>query len=46
MVDVRLLHLLQELARIGGERFDVTPLPLGVNGIEGERGFARAATGP
>ena len=43
MVDVGLLHHLEELARIGAERLDVAALPLGVDGVEGERGFARAA---
>ena len=42
LVDVRLLHHLQELARIGRQRFDIAALALGVNGIEGERRFSRA----
>ncbi len=42
LVDVGLLHHLQELARIGRQRLDVAPLSLGVDGVEGERGFARA----
>ena len=41
-VDVGLLDAFEELARVGGERFDVAALALGVDGIEGERGFARA----
>ncbi len=41
-VDVRLLHLLQELPRVGRERLDVAPLPLGEEGVEGERRLARA----
>ena len=41
-VDVRLLDALQELPRVGGERFDVAALALGIDGVEGERGFARA----
>ena len=44
-VDVGLLHLAQELAGVGGERLDVAPLALGVDGVEGERRLARAATG-
>ena len=40
LVDVRLLHHLQELPRVGGERLDVAALALGVDGVEGERGFA------
>ena len=35
-VDVGLLHHLQELARVGRERLDVAPLPLGVDRVEGE----------
>ena len=42
-VDVRLLHLLEELARVGRQRLDVAALALGVDGVEGERGLARAA---
>ncbi len=41
-VDVRLLHLLQELARIGGERLDVAPLPLREDRVEGEGGLPRS----
>ncbi len=40
-VDVRLLHLLEELAGVGGERFDIAPLSFGVNRVEGQRGLAR-----
>ena len=42
VVDVRLLHDRQELPRVGRQRFDVAPLALGVDGVEGERGLARA----
>ena len=42
VVDVRLLHHLQELARVGRQAFDVAALALGVDGVEGERGLARA----
>ncbi len=41
LVDVRLAHHLQELARIGRQRFDVAPLALRIDRIEGERGFSR-----
>jgi hypothetical protein len=41
MLDVRLLHHLEELARVGREGFHVPPLALRIDGIEGERGFAR-----
>src|SRR6185436_8962308 len=41
-VDVRLLHLLEELPRVRGQRLDVAALPFGVNRVEGERGLARA----
>lgn len=40
-VDVRLVHLAEELPRVGGQRLDVTPLPLGEDGVEGKRGLAR-----
>ena len=42
LVDVGLLHHLQELARIGRQRLDVAALALGIDGVEGERGFAGA----
>ena len=42
LVDVRLLHHLQELPGIGRQRLDVAALALGVDGVEGERGFAGA----
>ena len=42
LVDVRLLHHLQELAGIGRERFDIAALALGIDGVEGERRLARA----
>ena len=40
-VDVGLLDALEELAGVGGERFDVAALAFGVDGVEGERGLAR-----
>ncbi len=43
MLDVRLLHHLEELARVGREALDVAALPFGIDGVEGEAGFARAA---
>ena len=42
-VDVRLLHPLEELPGVGRQRFDVAALPLGVDGVEGERRLARPA---
>ena len=42
VVDVRLLHHRQELARVGRQRLDVAALALGVDGVEGERGLAGA----
>ena len=42
LVDVRLLHHLEELARIGREALDVAALALGIDRVEGERGLARA----
>ena len=41
-VHVGLLDALQKLARIGGERLDIAPLPLGVDGVEGQRTLARS----
>src|ERR1700675_4086276 len=40
-VHVGLLNPLQKLPRVCGQRFDVTPLPLGVNRVESERRLAR-----
>ena len=37
------LHLVKELAGVGGKRLHVTALPLGVNGVEGQGGFAGSA---
>ena len=42
VVDVGLFDALEELAGVGGERFDVAALAFGVDGVEGERGFAGA----
>ena len=42
VIDIGLLHQLQELARIGRQRFDIAALALGIDRVEGERGFARA----
>ncbi|MNT03023.1 hypothetical protein D3C72_1375410 [compost metagenome] len=39
-VHLRLVHAVQELARIGREGFHIAPLPLGVQGVEGQRTFA------
>ncbi len=33
---IRLVHLLQELAGIGGKRLHVAALPLGIDGVEGQ----------
>ena len=43
LVDIRLFHALQKLARVSGQRLDVAALAFGVNGVEGEGGFAGAA---
>jgi len=42
MLDVRLLHHLQELAGVSGEGLDIPPLALRVDGVERERRLARA----
>ncbi len=41
-VDVGLVHLAQELPGVGRQRLDVAALALGEDGVEGERGLARA----
>ena len=41
-LDVRLLHLVEELPRVGGERFDVAALAFGVERVEREGGLAAA----
>ena len=41
-IDVRLFHLLEELARVRRQRFDVAALTLGVNRVERKRRLARA----
>ena len=41
-VDVRLLHHLEELARVGGEAFHVAALTLGVDRVEGQARLAGA----
>ena len=46
MLDVRLLHHLEELARVGGQALDVAALAFGVDGVEGEARLARAADRP
>ena len=43
MVDVRLLHQLEELPGIGRQALDIAALALGIDGVEGERGLAGAA---
>ena len=40
-VDVGLVHLAEELPRVGAQRLDVAPLALGVDRVERERGLAR-----
>ena len=42
VVDVRLLHHREELARVGGKGLDVATLPLRVDGVEGEGRLAGA----
>ena len=42
-VDLRLVHAVEELPRVGRERLDVAPLAFGVHGVERERRLARAA---
>ena len=42
-VDLRFVHAVEELARVGRECFYVTPLAFGVHGVERQRRLARAA---
>ena len=42
VVDVRLVHLAEELAGVGREALDVPALPLGVEGVEGQARLAAA----
>ena len=42
-VDQRLIHTIQKLARIGRKRFHIASLPLGIERIEREGAFTRAA---
>ncbi len=42
MLDVGLLHHLEELAGVGGEALDVAALSFGIDGVEGEARLARA----
>ena len=41
-LDVGLLHLVEELARVRGEALHVLALPLGEDGVEGQRALAAA----
>src|SRR5439155_20127626 len=43
LVDVRLLHALEELPGIGRQRFDVAALAFRINRVEGERRLPRPA---
>src|SRR5262249_17731170 len=43
VLDLRLLHLAEELPGVAGQRLDVAAPSLGVNGVQGERRLARAA---
>ena len=43
MLDLRLLHPVQELPCVGGKAFDVAALSFRIERVEGERGFAGAA---
>ena len=42
LVDIRLLHHFEELPRIGRQAFHVTPLPFGIDRVEGKRRLAGA----
>ena len=42
-IHIRLFHLIQKLPRVSRERLDIFALALGVNGVKGQRRFARTA---
>src|SRR6185295_19051830 len=37
LVDFRFFDSFEKLPRVGGQGFDIPPLALGINGVEGER---------
>ena len=39
VLDVGLVPASEELSRVGGQRLDIASLPLGVDGVEGQRAF-------
>ena len=41
-VHIRLFHLAQELPRVAGQALHIATLTLGINGVEGQGGLARA----
>ena len=41
VVALRLVHTSQELAGVGGQAFHIAALAFGIQGVEGQRGFAR-----
>ncbi len=45
LVDVRLLHLAEELAGVRGQALDVAALPLGIDRVERQARTCRARTG-
>src|SRR5205085_423875 len=42
-VHIGFIHAFEELPRVSRQRFDVTALTFGIDGVEGQRGFARTA---
>ena len=42
MLHIGFLHHFKELPRIGGQRFHIAPLPLGIDRVEREAGFSAA----
>jgi len=43
LVHRRFVHPVEKLARVGAEGFHIAPLPFGIERVEHEAGFARAA---
>ncbi len=43
VLDIRFLHLIQKLTRIGGETLNIATLSFGIECVKGKRRFTRTA---